>query len=72
MRQRVRRAIGRALALVSVLGGAMMVWLDVLQFAVNVALVALLATDIVMASRLRMSERVRHIEEFLRFAKKPR
>lgn len=50
----------------------MMVWLDVLQFAVNVALVALLATDIVMASRLRMSERVRHIEEFLRFAKKPR
>lgn len=50
-----------------------MIWLDVLQIAINVVLVSLLATDIIQGWRrfANVGERLTRVEEFLRFAKRP-
>lgn len=46
-------------------------WLACVQVAINLSLVWLLAVDIAKGRRQKADERLRRIEEFLRFAKRP-
>ncbi len=48
-----------------------MIWFEIMHLAVEVVLVSLLALDIVEGRRRKISARIEHIEQFLRFAKRP-
>lgn len=49
----------------------MTVWFEIMHLAVEVILISLLALDIVEGRRRRLDARLEHIEQFLRFAKRP-
>lgn len=49
----------------------MTVWFELVHFAVEVILIALLALDIVEGRRRKFDARIERIEQFLRFAKRP-